>query len=222
MPISLDATSTSVSGGLETSRSWNHTVGTAKAGRLLIVTVCTGNDSLSSISSVTYGGVAMTLGVSVTEAATYYLRAEIYYLVSPLTGTNTVAVSWTNDSSGAFSAMSFYGVSRNSPILSTSPTTEAVATTNPSLTVPVVGGGWAIDALALDNTDTDLTVDASQTQVQNSSTWHGASSYEAMTSGTTVAMTWTKTVGRRHVGAGLSLMPGTQGGAAAVSPFMSF
>lgn len=222
MAVSLDATSTSLSAGVETSRSWSHTVGTAKGGRLLIVTVSTGNTALSAGVAVTYGGVAMTLGVSITEASTYYLRAEIYYLVNPPTGSNTVAVTWTNSTSGAFSAMSFYGVSRNTPIFSTSPTTQSVTTGNPSLSVPGMSGGIAIDALAMDNTDTGLTVGASQTQVVNSSTWHGASSYEPWSTGTTIAMTWTKTVGRNHVGAGLSLVPGSAMGSPAVSPFLRF
>ena len=218
MSITLDAASSSISSVNETSRSWSHTVGTSSGRRVLFVTFSTGG-SLTSATSVTYGGTTMTSALSITDA-TYNLRAQIFYLINPPTGSNTVAVSWTTSAGGVFSAMSLYGVSHANPIFST--TTQTVTTGNSSLTVSVNPGCWALDAVAVENTDETLTVGAGQTALANSGTWHGAASREAWASGTSIAMTWSKSVGRRSIAAGIGINPASGQARVAVSPFLSY
>ena len=93
-----------------TSKSWVHTVA-VQDDRLLIVCIATDTGyDYGNISSVTYGGVALT------EAHESRLFSDgdqanlwVWYLVSPATGANWVVVSSINDEYIAMS-MSYYGV----------------------------------------------------------------------------------------------------------------
>lgn len=91
------AVGTSTDSGNKTTQNWsfNHTV-TDLPSRVLVLGICTrdaGTAGDTVISSVTYGGVAMTIVRDDTVAGTTSIRSTICILVNPPAGVNSVAVS---------------------------------------------------------------------------------------------------------------------------------
>ena len=118
------------------SFTWNHTT-TTSANRILFVFVTTAQrgGTASGISSVTYGGIAMTqLAASEYQPA---LKSYLYYMLNPATGTNAVVVTPVN-SADYFSAgsSSFHNVMQTIPVYNTSGGRASVA--NGSITTPYV------------------------------------------------------------------------------------
>lgn len=220
MAISLDATSSSTSTELETSRSWTHTIGTSKGNRCLFVTIGSGYGLTTGIS-VTYGGTAMTNCADITSG-TYNLHSAIFYLRNPPTGSNTVAISWSTSAYASCAALSLYDVSQASPVFG-SAVTQTETSGGVSLTIPITGGCWAIDAVAFEGGGAGLTVGAGQTQLVNNDTFRGAASYEGYTDGaSSIAMTWSKAVAVQSVSCGVAINPASGRGSPVVSPFMRF
>lgn len=104
--IAFDAASNSGYKAAESSYSWNHT--------------CTGNDryltvgismlSLAqTVSGITYNGVAMTL-LGVQSSITGAARVELWGLVAPATGSNSIAVTLTDSIASAGNASSYVNV----------------------------------------------------------------------------------------------------------------
>jgi hypothetical protein len=114
------------------------------AGTLLVVGVLvTGTSgSAAAISAVTYGGTAMTAvsGASVTwdSGGVSANLLKFYYLLSPLTGSNTVSITWTDPPApvdAISGAISFTGNDSVTPIRSTAFTNTALTGTTASVVV---------------------------------------------------------------------------------------
>ena len=102
------------------STTFAHTTTAGGLNRLLIVAVHMNvvPNTAAVVSGVTYGGVAMTQAQAITDAGND-TRTEIWYLLNPLTGSNSVVVTGTNLSAtatqGLASATSFTGVDQTTP-----------------------------------------------------------------------------------------------------------
>lgn len=135
---------------------------TNTAGTLLLVGVSAGNSSSGyvPIASVTYNGVAMTLGASVEyDGAGHNLsQAAIYSLLTPATGAHAVLVTMTGASStlgGGTSivagGMSFTGHDLSTPIVAGSAKTnfrEAGGTTATVTSGTTTSGNIAVAQMA--------------------------------------------------------------------------
>lgn len=104
----------------------------ANTNRILIVSV---NDAVSgsTVSGVTYNGVAMTLGVSQVNSNNNSI-GYIFYLIAPSTGSNTLAISISNSTDTvSWAISSYYQASQTSQPNSTSSIFDANLTpSNPS------------------------------------------------------------------------------------------
>lgn len=232
MTITLDATTTSTATAA-TSKSFSHTVGTAKRGAVLFAAASLRDDGGSVAAntfSATYGGVSMTK-VGEHTAATRKIAVALFYLAVPATGSNTLAFSWTGASLGGFYAISLYGVNRGNPVRSGSYTTLAETNSaTPSISVPSNTGDWVLDVIASESifsSTVGMTVGAGQTAIMNSEIQNTVrmaygGSYEA--GAASVTMSWSKAAGGGYfaIMAGMSVQPGSEGGNIAVSPFMRF
>lgn len=109
--ITVDAVSTLEHSG--TSHSWTHTVGSG-SNRFLIVSMAIERDN-DRVVSASYGGVAMTfLGTQAdVNGAT---RVEVWGLVAPKTGANTVSISLDGTAAVIGAAISFANVDQTNPI----------------------------------------------------------------------------------------------------------
>lgn len=91
--------------------SWSHRVGTGITNRALIVGVSI--FATGSVTGVTYNGVAMTFVRSDTNGI---YRSEIWQLVAPATGSNTVAVTLNASLTSIANAQSYANVDQTTPI----------------------------------------------------------------------------------------------------------
>src|SRR5690242_11384212 len=99
--VAIDSvTSTTTAAG---SATWSHTVGTG-ANRLLIVGIAIKNSQ--TVTSVTYGGVALTQATALANTG----RLEVWRLVAPASGTANIVVTFAAGTGAAIGAVSFTGV----------------------------------------------------------------------------------------------------------------
>lgn len=112
MSISFDNAISNTSGGRTTTRSETFTVGTGD-NRIAVVEVQVENGF--TVSSVTFGGVLMTLLGSNAQTIGTFNNTYLYYLVNPTSGANTVNI---NTSGSAFTycmIASYSGVNQSTP-----------------------------------------------------------------------------------------------------------
>jgi len=122
-PVVYDNFSTS-SQVSDTVNSWTHTpTGTPTK----VFVGITWFNSADSISSVTYGGVAMSLVQTVTNGATEV--AAIYGLLSPSAGAQTVTVTWGSTAVSRCGAVSVTGGDTTTLVRGTSATNTGSSTT---------------------------------------------------------------------------------------------
>lgn len=161
--ILFDTASNSGYQAAASTYNWSHTC--SGNSRYLVVGIAM-LSLAQTVSGITYNSVAMTfLGAknSVSGAA----RVELWGLIAPTTGTNTIAVTLTGAIASAGSACSFTGVHQTSPtegFNSAQATNVGAADATVDVTT-VADNDWVIDQVATD--DTAITVGAGQTQRSN-------------------------------------------------------
>lgn len=190
------------------SFTWSHTVGAGNQRLLVAVVTWRGTNT---ISSVTYGGVAMTrthtAGVTNTGAAPQ-LNCAMYYLVAPTAGAANVVVTFSGATEGICGAQSFFNTDQIFPIGPVSmiaggrSTDQGFPTAQGNSTTPAVSSAFMaqrfllIDVLAAAGTPT-ATIGAGQTSTMNAvgATMRSASSTEGGPTGAdgrgTTSTTWT-------------------------------
>ncbi|MBV6523040.1 MAG: hypothetical protein MNPFHGCM_03207 [Gemmatimonadaceae bacterium] len=200
--IAVDRSSSS-STGLFSLRtlSWSHTIGTTGTNRILIVSVGIRANNTQTVASVKWGTAPMTRVGAVTQGKN--VRAELWYLVNPPTGTRTIAVALAGGKSGAMAggAVSFTGVHQTTP-LGTAVTKAQSASTAASLTVSSGAGQVVIDVAAKQNSAETVTAGTGQTRhwVGQSGSLLGVDNVVASGSSkagaTTMTMSWTASAAR--------------------------
>lgn len=188
--IAFDAASNSGYQAAASTYSWNHTC----TGSNRYLTVGISMLSLAqTVSGITYNGTPLTfLGAqsSVSGAA----RVELWGLVNPSSGTNSIAVTLTGAIASAGNASSYTGVHQDSPteaFNSAQATNVGAADATVNVT-SVADKDWAVDIIATD--DTAITAGAGQTATGNVSGagGSGAMSYEGpKTPPGAITMSWT-------------------------------
>ncbi len=109
-----------------TTFSWSHTVDTNLTNRYMVVCFSLQGNTTSTptgieVSSVSYGGNALTRRVSQDSDGTQG-RTEIWDLLAPPTGTNTVSVTLSASTQVVASAVAFGNVNQTSPSRSSAST----------------------------------------------------------------------------------------------------
>lgn len=193
--IAFDAASNSGYQTAQSTYSFNHTIG-AGVNRLLVVGVAMLSVAGSSVSSITFGGVALTKirhDASVSGA----IRTELWYLTNPASGTASIAVTLSTGLDSAAGAQSFTGVDQTGSIeanngASATNVGAADATVNVTTLSP---NAWVVDVTGSD--DTAITIGASQTSRFNVTGTLGSSagSHEGPQAAGAVTMSWTNVAG---------------------------
>jgi hypothetical protein len=100
------------------SMSWSHTTGTG-SNRLLLVTidVFRSNGNPKTVSSITYGGVALTLVNTTKYSSNPQIISYLYYLVNPASGAKTIAVSFSGSTLAVGGSVTYANVDQTTPIL---------------------------------------------------------------------------------------------------------
>lgn len=107
--IALDALTGVDISGAATSHTLSHTV----TGSNPILLVGVNPDALSSVSGITYNGVAMSnqAGFIVTGSVTQ--RVELWYLLAPSTGANNIVVTTSSNAEPSIRGISYTGVAQS-------------------------------------------------------------------------------------------------------------
>ena len=95
------------------SGSFAQTVTASNPDTVLTVEIAYNSPLASRVTGVTYGGVAMT---RLQQANTTGISVDVWYLVNPPTGSNTVAITLTASFTVAASARVFYNVDQVTPV----------------------------------------------------------------------------------------------------------
>jgi hypothetical protein len=193
MAIAFDAAASSVSAGFAAGASYtfNHTVA-AGSNRAIVLGAALWQDVAGSgtLSTCSYAAAAATSKIVLTNTQ---MRAELWVLVAPATGTNTVSFTVTGNTDGRkFFAGSFTGVDQTTPTEATQ--TSSTSSGAPSLSITsITDNAWLVDMVSKFGT-TALTVGAGQTSMFNNSVGSitAAASYEGpKTPAGAVTMNWT-------------------------------
>lgn len=215
MAVQFDAASTAALTSNGTSKTWSHTC--SSTDRFLIVVVSL-NTGFPTGMTATYAGVSMT--AQYTPAG----KKAVFTLIDPATGANNVVVSWTNNSQGAFTAVSYTGVNQTTP-MGTAATANGSGT-GPTVNVSATSLDLVVDGLMgfVTGSAVSATVGASQTQRANLADTNTDGSVAAQSSepgATTVTMSWTLSVSSDWHIWGVALKPADPvGNPVAHTPYM--
>ncbi|MDD5474448.1 MAG: hypothetical protein PHU34_09935 [Candidatus Methanoperedens sp.] len=134
------------------SITWSHTVRSGLWKPLLVVGVDIEKSSpTTSVTSITYAGVALTRADFSLSPESPQARAELWYLANPAAGTNNVVVTFSTaiGSGGAVAgAVSFSGVDQTNPMSNTATGSGSGGTASTSITT-VNANAWIIDTIVV-------------------------------------------------------------------------
>ncbi len=193
--ITHDASSNSGYNTADANYLWSHTC--SGTDRYLVVGISMLSVAGSSVSGITYNGVALGF-LGAVSSVSGAVRSELWGVVAPDTGTHDIDVTLSAALDSIGSASSFTGVHQTSPVEgfnSASATNVGAADATVDITT-VADNDWVIDNVA--TTDTAITVGTGQTQRSNVSgaLGSGASSTEGpKTPAGAVTMSWTDVAG---------------------------
>jgi len=147
MAIAHDVDSQSAPFGSTNTVSWTHTC-TGANGFLEVSIVVNNGDGAGHPTGVTYNGVSMTAGNSIT-ASGLLISLYQYYLFGPATGANTVTVTFNNGIGGNYAlaaASSYTGVNQSGldSAGGTAQTAGSVSTVSVNVTT-VHANAWILD-----------------------------------------------------------------------------
>jgi hypothetical protein len=108
------------------------------------------NGTTTSVASMTYAGVAMTL---ISRAVGTAFATELWGLVNPATGANNVAITMSGAGGTQAGAVSFNNVDQTTP-LGTNGTNFGTGTSATSAPLTVPTGGMLVDAAVMGNAGT--------------------------------------------------------------------
>ncbi len=175
-----------------TAGTYSHTVAN-QPNRILIVSVSegttTGGPTAGVPTSVTYGGVALTMYTSLVNSAT---STSIWYLINPTAQTANVVISpAVGDTFVSSQASTLYNVNQTTPLTGAQTSTSGT----PSVTVSSGSGDLVFDHFT-HRTNAAITTGAGQTQIMyqlNGSTMRAKASTEAGAASVTMSATGSAT-----------------------------
>lgn len=173
---------------LQSSYSWSHTCNGPETRVLVIGVSMLSAADTTTVTGITYNGVAMT---QVRRDRNSLMASELWYLIDPARGTNTVTVTLSGLVDSAAGAVSFIGVDQATPIDANNGATGSGDPATVAVT-SITDNAYAMDTVV--SSDTAITVGASQTQKWNLSCTlgTGAGSTEGpQVSAGAITMSWT-------------------------------
>ena len=195
MPI-FDATSEAEHTGAASPLAWAHTC----TGNNLILIVGISARGSNHPSAITYNAVGMTKLDDVTTLSPQ-ITVQLWYLIDPATGSNSISVTHAGTPEIAGGAMSFTGVHQVSPF-GTQVKTSGDAGSG-SVNVSSAAGQLVVDVFARED-DEAITVGAGQTERVNivstraSGTENVALGMSHEPGAATIAMGWSWAAGNRE------------------------
>ncbi len=184
MAVTFDSSSSLNGSTAALTHSWDHVC--AGTNRLLVVGVSVSGGN--TVSTITYAGVTLTKAGHIASSG--FDRAEMWYLIAPATGTNTITVTLAGVARAILGATSWTATHQTTPVGTLA--TGTGTGTAPLATATSETTGYVADTLA---TPEVPTVGVGQSQRWNAGyTFWGISDYGAGSTeigAVSVPMTWT-------------------------------
>jgi len=209
MAIAFDASSSAnVGSSNNTTLSWSHTC----TGSTLVLVVAVGMQANVAVSSVTYGGQNLTFRVSANESGN--TRAELWTLVNPPTGANTVTVTLPSAAFMGGVAHSYTGVDQGTPVGNTASANSSGNVNSLSLNITSATNDVVVDGVAKRNSTENITAGGSQSDAITTITTSGTANNNIVVGSSdqpgaaSVTMSWSHSgVTRSYSLTALSLNP---------------
>lgn len=189
--ITQAATQTTTTGTIGVNTFAGVAIGAADGTRIVVVTVCHGITSGTTLSAFTIGGITATQGaVSVFSGGS---TAEIWYAAVP-TGT-TATIQFTQSAADSRIVLGVYRVVGTGVSFSTGNAANGVTNTSISASVTIPAGGGAIAAVMTHSstsgsgTPTNMTLDTNNLVVGNSTSYIGNNT--SGSGSTSIGVSWT-------------------------------
>lgn len=215
--VVVATTSGGTAGANAGSLTISHTTSSG-ANRLMIVGVglaSTGNNVTSqNVSNITYNGTPLTLLTNVIDGSNLRVRAEVFYMVNPPSGTANVIITTSNATQEIYAEVTtFTNVNQTTPLGPV--TTNGLTTANPTAATNIVTS--AVNELVYQIVNWDgngssytITPGTGQTSLWNTgpSTYAaicGASTKPGPSSGTSSTNYWSINSARRYAAVGVSI-----------------
>jgi hypothetical protein len=181
--ITFDATSSSNTVGISGGTTFNLTIGSCSY-RFLAV-ACGGS---FDTTTATVGGNSMTVSTRTILGQGWI----IYTYVAPPSGSQSIALAWTNALSRPCAAASFCGVNQSTPIDVSTATFNFPDAGNSSATLVTTASGDALFDIVTtaDNTNIPATTQSGQTAIFTSLTYSMGISTRAVTTAGSYDMGW--------------------------------
>lgn len=215
MAIALNNVTTTNNNGFPNTASFDHTVGAGSDRYLRVYCSYFGgnNDDTRVITAMDYGGVSMSL-VTNSRSQQGSWTTEIWELVNPASGTDSINITWAGDVSYALTAIDYTGVDQTTP--SGAVSTDIGNSTTPSTSVSSSSGELVGDTIiTVGDTVTTITPGAGQTERSDHSTGTNNWSTQQATSdedgATSVTMSWTFDTGDLWSISAAAIQPATGG-----------
>lgn len=212
MAVALDALGTVFQLDNQTSGSGTPvTVGGSAT--LLVATVIWQAVALVTGRSVTWNGVAMNEAVVSNNSVDANLTAGVYTLVSPASGAQTLALSWTNTADCYACATSFTGTDTTTGYNAANNASDTG--TNISLTVTSTSDGATLCVFGCNGGDPVITGTPTPNEIWSIAPLDPGGGAAYTLGGTSNSTTFTEGSSTRRVLAGINIIAGASGGAVA-------
>lgn len=200
MTLSIGTTTTYPdTGGNGTGHSFTATVDASANAALLLIGVGNPGTGLPAVSALSLGGSAMTLIPGASSVRSTFQRTEAYYLFSPPTGNQTVALTLSSVGRPILGLLSIIGLDTSSEGNAFGAASTSQGTGNPSLVISSAVGQVVLDAGCDAWPDTD-DVTAGQTLIYDVRSSLGGGGglrgwSQQAAGAASVTMSWTKSGG---------------------------
>ncbi len=215
----VGAAASSNTGRTVSTHSFSYDSGLSGSNRILMVGVSYRNKDRETVSSVTYGGQAMTqVGTAKSDTdSSPDGQIYIFRLLNPPTGINTLLVTWNSalDEGGVVGAITYAGVDQTTP-LGTFASADGNSTA-PAVTVTSASNQLVFGVVA-GRTTSDYTVTGGGTALWSARPFSGetAGASQSKTGAASVALGWSGSSEKWAAG-GVSIKPATATGVATVA-----
>jgi hypothetical protein len=214
MTIAFDTVTTSNSGNNVSSLTFSYTTSSGLSNSILLVDSHTwyASLSISSLSSVTYGGNSCTsIGVTGTNNNSDDFLAGMHYKLAPTAGAaNVVITAGSTQFSITGAARVYTGVDQTTPI-GTAVTNKSNSSTNPTVTVSSATGELVVDCLSTAGSQND-TPDVSQTSRYAATVNTLRSRGSDKPGASSITMNWSLDNARAYAIVAVPLKPASGGG----------
>jgi len=150
--IAFDAASSGNNRGGSTSVSWSHKTGSG-SDRIMFVGVSIRTTTVS-VSSIKYGAQSLTFIRADTHASAT-IRSELWYLISPASGTAPLTVTLSGTSKATGGSVTYTGVAQTSPLDVNGGGTGTSSSPSQSVTVSTAYS-WLLGHLAISGSDSTV------------------------------------------------------------------